>query len=343
MKKIKTLDAVGQVLSHDITQIIPGKIKDAVFRKGHIIKEEDIEVLLSVGKEHIYVWEEIEGYVHENDAAERLKNIIAGKNLSFSEVKEGKINFVAETNGLLKVKFKKLFELNSLGEISCATLRNNYLVSKGMNVAGVRAIPLMIDEKKLLKAEELITEPIVEVRAIKSKKVGIVTTGSEIFKGRIKDAFGPVIRDKVEEFDCEVLGQTIVDDKIDDIKAAIQNWIKQGAELIICTGGMSVDPDDVTPTAIKASGADIISYGSPVLPGSMFLVSYYQKKNKQELPILGLPGCVMYAKRTVFDLILPRVLADDKITMENIAELGHGGLCLSCDECHYPNCSFGKF
>ena len=337
MKKINVHEAVGSVICHDITQIIPGKVKDAAFKKGHIVREEDIPVLLSLGKEHLYVWEKKEGMLHENEAAERLKNLSAGKGLCFSETKEGKINFIAEADGLLKVHKKLLLELNSMGEIILSTLHNNMPVKKGQKVAGTKIIPLVIEEEKIKKAEEIINKKIIEVLPYRSKKIAIVTTGSEVYSGRIKDAFGPVIKRKVEEFNCQVIGQVIVPDDLEVIKKAIKEWISKGAEMIICTGGMSVDPDDLTPTAIKSIGGELVSYGAPILPGSMFLLAY-----EKELPILGLPGCVMYNERTVFDLVLPRLLAGEKLTNYDIASYGHGGLCMECDQCRFPNCSFGK-
>lgn len=338
MKKIPVKEAVGSVLCHDMTQIIPGVVKDRVFKKGHIIREEDIPVLLSIGKDNIYVWEKKEGYLHENDAAERLRKLTAGTGLIFSEVKEGKINFIADCDGLLKINTKLLYELNFLGDIIVATLHNNYPVKKGQKVAATRVIPLIIEEEKIKMAEDLIgEEKIINVVPFKPKKIGIVTTGNEVFYGRIKDAFGPVIRSKVGEYGCEVLGQSIISDDQSKITEAIEAWIDKGAEMVICTGGMSVDPDDVTPTAIKNTGGEIITYGAPVLPGAMFLISY-----KGDIPILGLPGCVMYCKRTVFDLVLPRVLTEEKLTFADVAAYGHGGLCMECEVCRYPDCTFGK-
>lgn len=337
MKTIKTEEAVGSILCHDITQIIPGNFKGVAFKKGHIIRKEDIPVLLSLGKDNIYVWEYKEGILHENDAAERLKDLTAGRGLIFSDIKEGKIDFIAEEDGLLKVDKEKLFALNSLGEIILSTLHNNTIVKKGQKVAGTRVIPLVIQEEKIKIAENLIRDKIVRVIPIKGKKLGVVTTGNEVYYGRIKDAFGPVIKKKVEEYGCEIIGQVVLPDDEKKITEAIEIFIKDGAELVICTGGMSVDPDDVTPAAIKNTGAELVSYGSPVLPGAMFLIAY-----NKDIPILGLPGCVMYSKRTVFDLVLPRILVGEKLTVSDIAEYGHGGLCMDCEECRFPNCSFGK-
>lgn len=338
MKKIPVYEAVGSVLCHDITQIIPGVIKDIAFKKGHIIKEEDIPLLLSIGKDNLFVWDKKEGFLHENDAAERLRLLTAGDGLIFSEVKEGKINFIADYDGLLVINTKLLYQLNSLGEIILVTLHNNYPVKKGQKVAGTRVIPLVIEEEKIKKAEYLIgDEKIVSILPFTPVKVGIVTTGNEVYHGRIKDAFGPVIKRKVEEYGCEVIGQAILADDQDNITKAIEEWIKQGAEMVICTGGMSIDPDDVTPAAIIKTGAEVITYGAPVLPGAMFLLAY-----KGDIPIIGLPGCVMYCRTTIFDLVLPRILTKEKLSFADIAAYGHGGLCNECDDCKYPDCAFGK-
>lgn len=342
MKQIKTEDAVGHILCHDITQIIKGVTKDVVFKKGHVVKEEDIPVLLSVGKENLYVWEKQEGMLHENEAAEILYGICKNDHMKPSPVKEGKIEVIADTDGLFKLDAKRLYEINSLGEMMIATRHGNTIVKKGDKLAGTRIIPLIIEEEKMKKAQEIgAVKPIMEIMPFKHKKVGIVTTGSEVFHGRIKDTFGPVVIEKFSEFDAEILGQTIVDDNKEGITAAILSYIEQGADIVVCTGGMSVDPDDCTPGAIKDTGAEIITYGAPVLPGAMMLVSYYDNNGK-EVSIVGLPGCVMYSKRTIFDLLLPRIMADDKITRSDINKLGQGGLCLNCKICTYPNCGFGK-
>lgn len=338
MKKVNVRDAVGMVLCHDITQIIPGEFKGRAFQKGHIIQEEDIEKLLSCGKEHIYVWEYKEGILHENEAAERLRDIVCGDGIEFStEIKEGKIDFFAKQDGLLKVDEEKLLKLNSLGEMMVATVHNNTPVKKGEKIGATRIIPLVIEEEKIKRAEELIRNKIMEVKTIYPKKAYMITTGSEVYSGRIQDAFGPAVKKKLEEYGCELVRQVILPDDKEKIKGAIKDALNDGAELVMCTGGMSVDPDDMTPTAIKETGAELVTYGSPVLPGAMLLVAY-----NGNVPVLGLPGCVMYNKRTVFDLVLPRVLADERLTFQDIAKLGHGGLCLGCKVCTFPHCSFGK-
>lgn len=339
MNLISTKDAIGHVLCHDLTQIIKDEKKEAVFKKGHIVKKEDISVLLSMGKEHLYVWEKQEGKLHENEAAEILCDLCINDYMRQSEVREGKIELFAEKDGLLKIDTTKLVQINSIGEILIATRHTNFPVKKDDLLAGTRVVPLVIEQQKMDKAVEIAeNKPILEILPFKHKKAGIVTTGSELFHGRIKDSFGPVIREKLGEYDVEILGQKILNDDPEAITKAIKDFLEDGADLIICTGGMSVDPDDTTPTAIKNTGATIISYGAPVLPGAMSLIAYYN----ESIPIIGLPGCVMYAERTIFDLILPRIMADDKITCDDLARLGHGGLCLSCDVCTFPNCGFGK-
>ena len=338
MKKIKTIDSVGCVLQHDITEIIPGKFKGRAFKKGHIITKEDIPHLLRLGKDNIYVFELGENEVHENEGAIILGNLGKGENISLSdEVKEGKINFNSEIDGILKVDTEKLFELNMLGEISFATLPNNVPVKKGDLLAGARVIPLVIKKEKMDKAKDIIKTPILNVKLYKKYKVGIITTGNEVFYGRIEDKFGKVILNKLSQYDCEIIGQTLCPDNKEEIKKAAQKFLNLGATMLIFTGGMSVDPDDVTPTSIIELGGELISYGAPVLPGSMFLLSYLK-----DIPMMGLPGCVMFAKKTVFDLVLGRVMTGERLTKEDIMRYGAGGLCQSCEVCHYPNCSFGK-
>ena len=339
MKLVKTEDAVGQVLCHDITQIIKGVTKDAVFRKGHVVKEEDIPVLLSVGKEHLYIWEKEEGMLHENEAAEILRKFCQGSNMHPSDVKEGKIELIADIDGVLKIDVEKLNRINSLGEIMIASRHGNFPIKKGDKIAGTRVIPLVIHEDKMKAAEEIGgDEPIFQVRPYEKKKVGIVTTGSEVFKGRIQDTFTPVIREKIAEYGIEEAEHILCDDDHVKITEAIMEMIARGCNMVICTGGMSVDPDDRTPLAIKNTGAEIVTYGAPVLPGAMFMLAYYDGA----IPVMGLPGCVMYAKRTIFDLVLPRIMTGEKLKAKDLNLLGQGGLCLSCPVCTFPNCGFGK-
>lgn len=339
MKQIKTEDAVGQVLCHDITQIIRGVTKDAVFRKGHIVREEDIPVLLSVGKDHIYIWEKDESMLHENEAAEILYQMCAGEHMHATEVKEGKIELIADCAGLLKVDREKLLKVNSFGELMIASRHGNTRVEKGDKLAGTRIIPLVIEKEKMERAQKICENaPLLELKPFRRKKVAVLTTGNEVYHGRIEDSFTPVILEKLKEYDAELIYHEIFDDNHEKITAGCLAAIAQGAELVLCTGGMSVDPDDKTPLAIKNTGAEIVSYGAPVLPGAMFLLSYYNGN----IPIIGLPGCVMYAKRTIFDLVLPRLMADDKVSAEELAALGEGGLCLNCPTCTFPNCGFGK-
>ncbi len=348
MKLVKTVDAEGMVLCHDITQIIKGVVKDTVFRKGHVVTKEDIPVLLSVGKDHLYIWENDENMMHENEGAEVLSELCLGDNMKRSQPKEGKINISSDCHGLLKINNEALVLVNSFGQLMIAARHGNFPVNKGDKIAGTRIIPLVIEKEKMEKVKEEVNaitggKPIFEIKEFKGKKVGIVTTGNEVYYGRIKDTFTPVVVDKIKEFKGEMFGHTILDDDDTKVTNAILKFIEDGADMVICTGGMSVDPDDKTPLAIKNTGARIISYGSPVLPGAMFLLSYYDRgEGKTPVPVLGLPGCVMYSKRTIFDLILPRVMADDPVTPEELAELGQGGLCLECDICTFPNCGFGK-
>lgn len=343
MKLIKTEDAVGHVLCHDITQIIKGVTKDAVFRKGHIVTEEDIPVLLSVGKENLYVWEKEEGMLHENDAAEILRQICQGEHMHPSDVKEGKIELIADIDGVLKIEREKLRKVNSLGEIMIASRHGDFPVKKGDKLAGTRVIPLVISEEKMQQAKDVTAGGVIfNILPYKKKKAGIVTTGSEVYYHRIKDTFTPVIEEKLAEYDIEIGGHEICNDEPQMIENAIRSLLADGCNMIVCTGGMSVDPDDRTPYAIRQVTGEIVSYGAPVLPGAMFLLAYYREEGKEVIPVLGLPGCVMYSKRTIFDLVLPRLTVGEILTAEDLNTLGEGGLCLNCPECTFPNCGFGK-
>lgn len=340
MKLIPTTEAVGHVLCHDLTQIIPGVVKDARFRKGHVVQEEDIPVLLSMGKENLYVWENDGSKYHEDEAAEILYGFCANEHISRSpEAKEGKIELFAGCDGLFRVDVERVNRLNSLGEMMIATRQNNFPVRKGDKLAGTRVIPLVIDKSKMEEAKAAMgEEPLFKLLPYRHKKVGIVTTGSEVKKGLIEDSFGPAVKRKLMEFNVEILGQVFPGDDQQAITQAIKDFLDQGAELVVCTGGMSVDPDDNTPGAIRRTGANVVSYGAPVLPGAMFLLAYTEKG----VPIVGLPGCVMYARRTIFDLVLPYIMADEKIRQEDLSRLGVGGLCLNCETCVFPNCGFGR-
>lgn len=338
MKLIRTEEAEGCVLCHDITQIIPGVVKDAVFRKGHVVTKEDIPVLLSVGKEHLYVWEKQEGMLHEDEAAEVLRSVCQNAHMDASKPKEGKIELTAQCDGLLKVEREALCRINAMGRMCISSRHGNFPVKKGDKIAGMRVIPLVIEEETMQQVRENAGEtPIFSLLPFQAMKVAIITTGSEVYYGRIQDQFTPVVQKKLEEYEVEVIGHSICNDDPAMVTDAINEWVEQGAQMIVCTGGMSVDPDDKTPLAIRQASEEVITYGAPVLPGAMFMLAY-----KGEIPIMGLPGCVMYAKRTIFDLVLPRLVAGERLQAQDFYSLGEGGLCLSCDVCTFPNCGFGK-
>ncbi len=339
MKSIPVQEAVGRVLSHDITRIVPGEFKGRAFKKGHVIKEEDVPKLLKLGKDNIYVLDLKEGFVHENDAALRIARAAAGEGIVFSEPSEGKVKLVSARNGLIKVNSAALQEINSIEQIVLATLHSDQQVSADMPVAGTRIIPLYTDNDRILAVERICGEygPVVKIKPFRSLKVGLVTTGNEVFHGRIEDRFGPVLRAKFAEVGSTVMRQIFTPDDPSVIVASIRQLLAEGAEMIVASGGMSVDPDDRTPASIKASGADVVTYGAPTFPGSMFMLAYIG-----DVPIIGVPGCAMYHKATIVELIVPRILAGERVSRADIVALGHGGYCLDCEACRYPACSFGK-
>lgn len=336
MKLIKTEEAVGQILCHDITQIIKDVKKGPVFRKGHIIREEDIPVLLSVGKEHVYVWENNENMLHENEAAEILYNLCKGENMHGTDVSEGKIELIADIDGVLRIDRDRLKKINSLGEMMIASRHGNFPVKKGDKIAGTRIIPLVIEKEKMERAKRA-GAPIFEIEPYRLRTAGVIATGSEVLKGLIKDTFTPVVEEKLGEYGVKITEHIYSGDDNRLITDTINLMVNKGVDMVICTGGMSVDPDDRTPLAIKNTGADVITYGAPVLPGAMFMLAY-----KNNVPVMGLPGCVMYAERTVFDIALPRILTGERLCKNDFDIMGEGGLCLSCDICTFPKCGFGK-
>ena len=338
MKEVEVRQAVGTVLAHDLTQIIPGEYKGPKFKKGHVITEEDVPLLLSMGKKHLFVLEKDDTDVHEDEAAYRIASRAAGSGIELTKPSEGKIELIASVDGLLKIDRDRLFELVSQDEIMFAALHDNIVVRKGEKLAGTRIIPLFVAEEILKKAEDILAgEPIIRIVPLKEMKVGVVTTGSEVYSGIIEDAFGPVLVRKFGALGSKVEKQLFADDDEDMIADCIKQLIDEGMDIIGITGGMSVDPDDRTPSGIRKAGGSVVSYGAPVLPGAMFMLSYIG-----DVPVVGLPGCVMYSRTSIFDLIVPRLLAGEKITKQDINKLAVGGLCLNCETCTYPVCGFGK-
>lgn len=335
MKTVLVENAVGTVLAHDLTQIIPGEFKGSRFQKGHVVEEPDIPVLLSMGKKHLFVLELGADDVHEDDAARRIAAAAAGANIDLLPKGEGKVELRAACDGLLKIDVDKLEALIEDDEVMFAAIHENVMVRKGEQLAGTRVIPLFVKEAVVRRAESV--GPFVEVKPLRPLKVGLVTTGSEIYHHLIEDKFGDILRRKFEALGSTVFEQLFADDDDQMIADCIGSLQARGADLIAVTGGMSVDPDDRTPAGIRRAGVQIETYGAPILPGAMFLLGYLG-----EIPVVGLPGCVMYHKVSVFDLIVPRLLAGERVTRKAVKKLGHGGLCRNCQICTYPNCGFGK-
>ncbi|MCY6369204.1 molybdopterin-binding protein [Clostridium ganghwense] len=339
MKKIRVEDAVGTVLVHDLTRIVPGEFKGPVFRKGHIIKEEDVELLKSSGKNHINVIELSENQVHENEAAERIAKSAVGDSIYLKGPAEGKIQFKAKRRGVLKINLEALTAINDIGSLTLATLHNNTLVEENQAVAATRAIPLVIENEKIKKVENICKTmgQVVSIKEIKNLKVGVIITGTEVYEGRIEDKFAPVLKEKIKYYGCTLVKIVYAPDNREKIEEGIKELIEDGAEVVLATGGMSVDADDVTPIAIENVADEVVSYGAPALPGNMLMLAY-----RGNTAIFGIPGAGMYFKTTSFDLVFPRVLARERLTKKDITSLAHGGLCLMCKKCIYPACPFGK-
>ncbi len=338
MKKIPVEEAVGQELCHDITAMYDG-FKGALFRRGHVIREEDIPKLLDIGKRSVFVWEPEAGEVHEEECALRMAAMCPVEGAHYTGPSEGKMLLFADRRGMLRVDTALLHELNSIGDITISTLRDHYPVEEGARLASMRIVPLVTQQAQILRAEALCrNRPLLSLLPYLSKKLGVIITGSEVYNGRIRDRFEPVVRAKMQKYPAEILGVTICDDDLDMILAAARAHLEKGADFLIFTGGMSVDPDDLTPTAIRRLGADIVSHGLPAQPGNMTLVAYLG-----HIPVLGVPGAAISLPTTMFDVLLPQIFAGERFTKEDLISLGDGGLCQMCRSCHFPNCTFGSY
>lgn len=338
MKKIRVEDAVGMTLCHDITAMRDG-FKGAAFKRGHVIKTEDIQEFLDIGKRTVFVWEENAGEIHEEDAALRMAAMAPVEGAHYTEPSEGKVLLMADRRGMFRIDTELLKKLNSIGDITISTLPDHYPVESGARLASMRIVPLVTKEEYIEKAEQLCkTRKLLDLRPYQDKKIGVIITGSEVYSGRIKDKFEPVVREKTKRYPAKILGITICDDDLEMIVSAAKNYLDQGADFLIFTGGMSVDPDDLTPTAIRQLGADIVNHGVPAQPGNMTLVAYLG-----DVAILGVPGAAISLPTTMFDVFLPQIFTGDKFTLEDLVRLGDGGLCQMCKNCHFPNCTFGRY
>ncbi len=338
MKKIPIEQAVGMTLCHDITAMRDG-FKGAAFRRGHVIEAEDVEKLKDLGKRTVFIWEENAGELHEEDCALRMAAMAPVEGAHYTGPSEGKVLLMADIEGMLRVDVDLLRQVNSIGDITISTLPDHYPVKPGMRLASMRIVPLVTQESQILRAEELCRDrQLLRLRPYESHRTGVIVTGSEVYTGRIKDKFEPVVRRKLTAFPGEILGVTLCDDDVPMIVDAAHSFLNRGADFLIFTGGMSVDPDDVTPTAVRQLGARIVSHGVPSQPGNMTLVAYLG-----DIPILGVPGAAISLPTTMFDVLLPAIYAGEEIKKEDLIRLGDGGLCQLCADCHYPNCTFGRY
>jgi len=338
MKRIPVEQAVGMTLCHDITKMADG-FKGAAFKRGHVIRKEDIEELLNIGRKSVFIWEENAGEIHEEDCALRMAAMAPVEGAHYTAPAEGKVLLLADMRGMLRVDAELLEKINSIGDITISTLPDHYPVEAGARLASMRIVPLVTKEEQIYLAEKLCEgKKLLDLRPYQHRKIGVIITGSEVYSGRIKDKFEPVVRRKMEQYPAEILGVTICDDDLGMIVEAAKSYLNMGADFLIFTGGMSVDPDDLTPTAIRSLGAEMISHGVPAQPGNMTLVAYLG-----DAAILGVPGAAISLPTTIFDVLLPQIFAGDRLTKRDLINLADGGLCQMCEVCHYPNCTFGRY
>lgn len=338
MRKVKTENAVGLELCHDVTAMRDG-FKGAAFKRGHVITQEDIPELLRLGKQHVFIWESGAGEIHEEDAALRLSAMSYVEGAHYTEPSEGKVLLISDMRGMFRVNTELLREINSVRDITVSTLADHYPVEINTRLASMRIVPLVTQEKNIIAAEKLCEgKTLMEILPYKHMKAGIIITGSEIYHGLIQDKFESTARMKLKNYPCEILGVTVCDDDLKMLSDSINAYMNQNADIIIMSGGMSVDPDDLTPTAISNSGAEIISHGVPSQPGNMTMLAYLN-----DTAIIGVPGAAVVMPVTVFDVLLPQIFAGLRFTHDDLVRLGDGGLCQLCSNCHFPNCTFGRY
>ena len=339
MRLVSVDDTVGERLAHDLTRIVPGRVKEVAFSRGHFIRANDVPDLRRIGKEQVYILDSDHSAVHEDEAAQQIVDAICDANVEWTGPREGKCNVFAAIDGLLRIEPGALERINLLGDIAVSTLHTDFSCRRGQLVASARIIPLSIEQKRLDRVQAIGSEsgPVISLLPYRRLRVGAVVTGSEVYSGMVQDGFADHVTPKLEAYGATLLEKIVVPDRADAISGAVSGLKEMGCELILTTGGLSVDPDDVTRQGVRQSGAEILSYGSPVMPGAMFLYA-----ELEDVPVLGLPACVFYFPATILDLLLPRVLCGEELTAASIARLGHGGLCLQCDSCRFPRCQFGK-
>ena len=338
MKKVEVENAVGMTLCHDITAMFDG-FKGALFKRGHVIQAEDIPRLLDIGKKHVFIWEENAGELHEEDCALRLAAMAPVEGAHYEGPSEGKMLLKADIRGQFRLDKELLQRINSIGDITITALPDHYPVEVGARLASMRIVPLVTKEKRIIRAETLCRgRKLMDLRPYLPRKTGVIITGSEVYSGRIQDKFEPVVRKKLANYPGEIIGVKLCDDDLSMIVDAAKGFLAAGADFLIFTGGMSVDPDDLTPSAIRLLGAEIVTHGVPSQPGNMTLVAYLG-----DCAILGVPGAAISLPTTMFDVLLPQIYTGDRLTKQELINLGEGGLCQQCKVCHFPNCSFGRY
>ncbi len=339
MRKIPVEQAIGQILCHDMTAIFPDGYKGPKFKRGHQITAEDIPQLLDMGKSHIFVWEPNSDDVHEDDAGLAITEAVLGAHIGYKGPSEGKYQLIAEADGLFCVNRDGLTAINSVEDYTIASIPDLTAVQKGQVLAGARIVPLVTHRSNVEAAVRAARKhaPIFQVKPFRPLKTGVIITGNEVYYNRIQDGFQPVLTPKLERFGAQLLGFQKCPDDLKEILSAIQHFTEMDAQLILLTGGMSVDPDDLTPTAIRQSGAHLITQGVPMQPGNMLTMAYLD-----QTMLIGVPGASLHSPTTSLDVFLPRVFAGLRISRTDIAAMGNGGLCMGCKECRYPACYFGR-
>lgn len=341
MRRVDVNEAIGLPLGHDITEIVVDaaagrRLKQVAFRRGHIIAAEDVPRLLDLGKSAVYISHPDDVEMHEDEAALAVAPRAAGANIEHDpQPREGKINFRAACDGVFRVDPERLYRINRLEIPTLPTLPTNFPVKAGQQVAGFRIVPLTCPPGVIDEVLAELDTPLLSVTPYILKTAAVLVTGSEVHAGRIEDGFQPRLRATLEPFGVEVTRAEILPDDRELIRASVATAARQ-CDIVLVTGGTSVDPDDVTVAAMEAAGAVFPVRGMPMQPGNNFTIG-----RLDGTPVCAVPAATLFYRATSLDVLLPRLLAGIPITAEEIHRLGHGGLALpTCDE-HFPDCTFG--
>ncbi|MCC6315368.1 MAG: molybdopterin-binding protein [Thermomicrobiales bacterium] len=305
---------VGAVLAEDARA--GGKKR---FAKGHRLTAEDAATLAELD-EPIHAVQLEPGEIHEDQAALRLAAAVAGPGLERRGPSQSRYNLVAAHKGQVRVDVDRLRAINRVPGMAVFTLHNRVATVPGKVVTGVKITPVATPESALVAAERIAAgEPIVQVAPFQPLVVGVIS--SEGMSDRVRQRFRDIVTRKMGWYGARVLRFVEVPPEADAVGEAVAALRADGADVILSAGGNTIDPLDPALAALQRMGAEMVRFGAPVHPGSMFWMAYLD-----ETPVVNLASCGMYAKASVADLVLPTVMSGARVDIDELADLGYGGL-----------------